>query len=181
MPSRTQERASKGNGRTSGGRGRSRAAAAVSARATAAQVEQTDEETQASAGEAYQTAGRLATATVNSWTALAQVSQSVNRELADLWTAGGQESWRLFGELQAASLGIAARAGGVMMPATPAETQQQLWAAGTEAYRRFSEELQARVEETTGKIQEAVNELAERVKNESRDARRANGRSSARR
>ena len=53
-------------------------------------------------------------------------------------------------------------------------------AANTEAYRSYNEDVQARVEDTTSKIQAAVNEVAERVKNESRDARRANGRVSAR-
>lgn len=180
MPSQAQAKVRNVTTRTSKQTG-PRLVAATTARENVAQVEPTDRETQAAAGQAYDSAGRLTATSINSWTALAQVAQDVNRELVSLWTASGQEAWRLFGELQAASLGVAARVGESLAAPAPVDTQQLLWAANADAYARYNEELQLRVEQATGKIQESVNELADRVQNDSREARRANGRRSARR
>jgi predicted negative regulator of RcsB-dependent stress response len=89
----------------------------------------------------------------------------VNRELADFMLSGNKELLRLWADMQGSWLdAMQAALGGVSTSGPAVEAWQKILEGNTKAFARYAEVVQGTAEKGTDRIKEAVEELADQVK-----------------
>jgi hypothetical protein len=115
--------------------------------------------------DAQEALGRTMRATVETMTTLGEVGQRVNRELAEFMLSGSKESLKLWADMQGTWLEAMQTAMGGFSTSGPAiEAWQKVIEGNSRAFGRYAEVLQDTAEKGTDRIKEAVEVMADQVK-----------------
>lgn len=109
--------------------------------------------------------GHSVRATVDTMTTMAEVNQRVNREMVAFATSGTKEMFKLWAELQGATMdAFQATFGSWTTPEPVLAGWQRLVDGNTQAFGRFAQVVQQTAEQSTDRVKEAVETLADQVK-----------------
>lgn len=94
-----------------------------------------------------------------------EVGQKVSREMVDLYLAAAKQGLRLYADFQGTMLdAVEASMGPSAVSAPVVAGFERLFNGGTRAYGRFTESMQGTTEEGVDRIKEAVDIMADQVK-----------------
>jgi hypothetical protein len=94
-----------------------------------------------------------------------EVGQKVSREMVDLYMATAKQGLRLYADFQGTMLdAVEASMGPSAVTAPVVAGFERLYNGGTRAYGRFTESMQGTTEEGVDRIKEAVDVMADQVK-----------------
>jgi hypothetical protein len=94
-----------------------------------------------------------------------EVGQKVSREMVDLYVAAAKQGLRLYADLQGTMLdAVEASMGPAACSAPMVAGFERLYSGGTHAYGRFTESMQGTTEEGVDRIKEAVDVMADQVR-----------------
>lgn len=120
------------------------------------------------AHDAQEAFGRSSRATLDTLSTFSEVGQRVNREFADFMTDGGKEALKLWAEMQGTWLDSMRTAlGGLTNNAPMIDAWEKLLDGNTRAFGRYAEVVQQTAEKGTDRIKEAVDAMADQVKESS--------------
>jgi hypothetical protein len=115
--------------------------------------------------DAQEAVGRSLRATVDSFSAFSEVTQRVSREIVALSVEGAKEAFRFYAELQGSTLDALQSGFGGWSASQPfLQSWQRLLDGSAKAFGRFAESLQGTAEAGTERIKEAVEAMADQVK-----------------
>jgi hypothetical protein len=115
--------------------------------------------------DAQEALGRSLQATLDTMTTFAEVGQRVWRELLQLSFAGTREALRLGAEVQGSSIdAIQQSLSGWSTPQPVMEGWERLLNGSARAFAQFAESVQDKAERGTERLKEAVDVMAEQVK-----------------
>ncbi|MGH8974495.1 MAG: hypothetical protein ACRD0C_15000 [Acidimicrobiia bacterium] len=115
--------------------------------------------------DAQEALGRSLQATLDTMTTFAEIGQRVWRELVQLSFTGTREALRLAAEVQGSSLdAIGQSLSGWSTPQPAMEGWERLLNGSARAFAQFAETVQDRAEQGTERLKEAVDVMAEQVK-----------------
>jgi hypothetical protein len=118
--------------------------------------------------DAQEALGRSMRASVHSMSTFTEVGQRVTRELLSLSIASAKEGFRFWADMQGSALDALQTGFGTWTTGQPAvESWQRLVDGGAQAFGRFAETMQGTTEEGTERIKEAVDAMADQVKESS--------------
>ena len=118
--------------------------------------------------DAQEALGRSMRATVHSMSSFTEVTQRVTREMLSLSVASAKEGFRFWADVQGSALDALQTGFGTWSTGQPVlQSWQRLVDGGAHAFGRFAETMQGTTEEGTERIKEAVDELADHVKESS--------------
>ena len=107
-------------------------------------------------------------ATIDTVSSFAEVGQRVGRELVQLSMQGTKEALRLFADVQGSTLDALQAGIGSWAVGQPAlHTWQRMLDGNAQAYSRFAETVQGTAEQGTERIKDAVEQMADQVKENS--------------
>ena len=118
--------------------------------------------------DAQEALGRSMRASVESMSTFSEVGQRVNRELFSLTVASSKEALRFWADMQGSALDAVQTAFGTWTTGQPIlQSWQRLLDGSARAFGRFAETMQGTTEEGTERIKEAVDAMADQVKESS--------------
>ena len=118
--------------------------------------------------DAQEALGRSMRASVESMSTFSEVGQRVNRELFSLTVASTKEALRFWADVQGSALDALQTGFGTWTTGQPIlQSWQRLLDGSARAYGRFAETMQGTTEEGTERIKEAVDAMADQVKESS--------------
>jgi hypothetical protein len=118
--------------------------------------------------DAQEALGRSMRASVHSMSTFTDVGQRVTRELLALSIASAKEGFRFWADVQGSTLDALQTGFGSWNTGQPAlQSWQRLMDGGAQAFGRFAETMQGTTEEGTERIKEAVDAMADQVKESS--------------
>jgi hypothetical protein len=118
--------------------------------------------------DAQEALGRSMRASVESMSTFSEVGQRVNRELFALTVASTKEALRFWADMQGSALDALQTGFGAWSTGQPIlQSWQRLLDGSARAFGRFAETMQGTTEEGTERIKEAVDAMADQVKESS--------------
>jgi hypothetical protein len=115
--------------------------------------------------DAQEALGRSSRATLDTLTTFSGVSQQVNRELTDFMMSGTREVLKLVADMQGNWLEATQKAlGGFTTNGPAVEAWQTMLDGNTKAFGQYAEIIQGAAEKGTDRIKEAVEVMADQVK-----------------
>lgn len=115
--------------------------------------------------DAQEALGRSLQATIDTMATFAEVGQRVGRELLQLSFAGTREALRLGAEVQGSSIDAIGQAlSGWSTPQPAMAGWERLLNGSARAFAEFAESVQDKAEQGTERLKEAVDVMAEQVK-----------------
>jgi hypothetical protein len=118
--------------------------------------------------DAQEALGRSMRASVDSMSSFTEVGQRVSREMFSLTVASTKEAFRFWADVSGSALDALQTGFGSWTSGQPVlQSWQRLLDGSARAYGRFAETMQGTTEEGTERIKEAVDELADHVKESS--------------
>jgi hypothetical protein len=118
--------------------------------------------------DAQEALGRSMRASVHSMSSFTEVAQRVSRELLSLSVASAKEGFRFLADMQGSALDALQTGFGTWTTGQPVlQSWQRLVDGGAHAFGRFAETMQGTTEEGTERIKEAVEAMADQVKESS--------------